>query len=87
MWKLKSVKRTFGWGNVRQDDQPMESTGHKSIYKVIFALAIVLGVSPKKLASKVGSKKGQEFVFKFIEELRKDGDREVKKVLKKLNKV
>lgn len=78
MWKLVRRKSKIVKGG--------QKSNHKPLYKVIFTLAMILGVKPKELVKNMNMKKIQKYAEDMSSEIKKKREKEVKKVLDKLNK-
>ena len=75
MWKTKTTRT-----NIRKRHT------HRPIYETMFALAMSLGITPKKLAKFLNREKVQEYAKNFSEEIRLKDEKMKKDLLDKLNK-
>lgn len=80
MWKLRRTKtRILG----RNDNKEQH---HRPLYKVIFSLAMSLGIKPKKLVKFMDSDKVKKFAIDLSQEIKNEEKKVEKKLIDKLNK-
>lgn len=79
MWKFKKKKRILD-GKSSFEDSLIKSK--RGIYRVIFAVAMAIGVTPKKLVSNLNEEKQTDYANKVTKEIKKKGEKDLAKKLK-----
>lgn len=87
MFKFKKTVRFFSGGKEVVNLEDELDKVRKSLFQLIFALAMALKVSPSKLAKFFDEKKINEYAEKFHGALMKEDQKEQEKILKKLKKI
>jgi len=75
MWKIKTTRRRVP-----------KCTSNRSVYTILFSLAMAIGITPKKLAKFVNNEKVTKFAQDFSQELKDKDKKEQQKLVDKLNK-